>query len=264
MLHFKEGSLTVFQSSLYKTTSAVVETRDAVILSDPTWLPEEIEAIRNFITRQIGNRKLYVIYTHSDFDHIIGSGAFPEAMVIASEEFQNNSEKEQVLKDILAFDQAYYIDRPYDVAYPAVDKAIKKDGEKLVLNETTLTFYKAPGHTEDGLFTVIEPDGIFLSGDYLSDVEFPFITSSYDDYVDTVDKAALILQHHDIKVHVPGHGTVTTEKEEVQKRINDSKNYLKRLKEQDSKLEQELKENYRFFEGMKNSHAENIRKENSI
>ncbi len=33
--------------------------------------------------------------------------------------------------------------------------------------------YNAPGHNDDGLFTIIEPFGLMLSGDYLCDVE-PF------------------------------------------------------------------------------------------
>ena len=39
MLHFKNRSITVFQSALYKTTSAVIETKDLVLVTDPNWLP---------------------------------------------------------------------------------------------------------------------------------------------------------------------------------------------------------------------------------
>lgn len=259
MRHFSEKKLTVFQSSLYKTTSAIVETKEAIILTDPTWLPSEIKEIKQFIEERMGEKQLFIIYTHSDFDHIIGSGAFPQATVIASEAFRNNPLKEKIIKEIHAFDQAYYIDRPYALEYPTVNKVIKKDGEKLVLGDMMLTFYIAPGHTEDGLFTVIEPDGIFLSGDYLSDVEFPFITSSYNDYINTVDKASVILQHHNVHIHVPGHGTVTKQKQDIIDRINDSKDYLRRLKENDETLVQDLKEQYPFFEGMKSSHFSNIK-----
>lgn len=258
MLHFQKNNLTVFQSSLYKTTSAVIQTENVIILTDPTWLPHEVSDIRHYIDELLGSRDLYIIYTHSDFDHIIGSGAFPGATVIASEEFQTNNKKEKILKEIHDFDQEYYIERDYEIDYPTVDRVIKEDGEKLELGDMTLTFYKAPGHTNDGLFTVIEPSNIFLSGDYLSDVEFPFIESSYQDYVQTVDKARWLTDHHDIKTHVPGHGNVTDNKKEILDRIEFSKMYLKRLMEDDSTLEQELKDTFRFYEGMRASHTKNF------
>lgn len=257
MIHYKRNNLTVFQSALYQTTSAIIESEEAMIVTDPTWLPYEIEEIKQYINECIGRRQLYIIFTHSDFDHIIGSGAFPDAKVIASESFQDNARKDEILKEIQNFDQAYYVDRDYVVDYPTVDRVIKEDREKLVLGDMTLVFYKAPGHTEDGLFTVIEPLGLFLSGDYLSDVEFPFITSSYRDYVTTVDKARWILDHKDIRIHVPGHGSVTESKKEIRDRLTFSEEYLKRLGENDRTQEQELKDKYRFFEGMKNSHQVN-------
>ncbi|OJF92118.1 MBL fold metallo-hydrolase [Alkalibacterium sp. 20] len=262
MLHYQKNNLTVFQSSLYKTTSAVIHSEEAIIMTDPTWLPEEIEGIKRYIKVHLGDKQLYIIYTHSDFDHIIGSGAFPEATVIASEEFQNNPKKEEVLKDIDAFDQEYYLERNYVPQYPTVDRVIKKDGEKMELGDMTLNFYKAPGHTNDGLFTVIEPCGIFLSGDYLSDIEFPFITSGYHDYIDTIDKASLIMQYHDINIHVPGHGNATNQKQEIMDRIDFSKQYLKRLLNNDTELEKECRSKFRFFEGMKSSHLENVERAN--
>jgi len=258
MIHYRKNNLTVFQSALYQTTSAIIESEEAMIVTDPTWLPQEIEEIKQYINERIGRRQLYIIYTHSDFDHIIGTGAFPEAKVIASEAFKNNTRKEEIIKEIYEFDQEYYIERDYEINYPTVDRVIKEDGEKLELGEMTLTFYKAPGHTDDGLFTVIEPYGIFLSGDYLSDVEFPFIESSYYDYVETVNKARWLQAHHDIKVHVPGHGNVTEEEIELTDRLKFSEGYLIRLKEEDLSLVKELIERFTFFEGMKDSHTDNL------
>jgi hydroxyacylglutathione hydrolase len=180
-VYYERDNIAVFQSELYMTTSAIVQTDDLLIMTDPNWLPSEVEAIRKYVDEKIGNKQLYIIYTHSDFDHIIGSGAFPEAKVIATEELQNNVHKEETINKIHKFDQGYYLRRNYEPQYPSVDYVISKDGQTLDLGQISLTFYKAPGHTQDSLFTVIEPFGIFLSGDYLSDVEFPFIFSSYKD-----------------------------------------------------------------------------------
>ena len=258
MIHYKNNHLTVFQSSLYQTTSAIVETGAVMILTDPNWLPHEVQAIREYVDRELGNRQLYIIYTHSDFDHIIGSGAFPEAKVIATEELKNHEHKNEIVQKIHQFDQRYYIKRDYEPHYPHVDYPISRDGEKLELGDLSLTFYKAPGHTHDGLFTVVEPLGIFLSGDYLSDVEFPFIFSSYIDYKKTLKKAESILRNHPVHIHVPGHGSVMEDPAEVERRLEESMYYVDNLLQGSEPVEAFCRERYAFFEGMKNIHSENI------
>lgn len=260
MIQFQNNNLTVFQSSLYMTTTAIIEADDVVVMTDPNWLPNEIEIIREYITANIGNRELFIIYTHSDFDHIIGAGAFPEAAVIASEKFTNNPNKIEVLQEIRQFDQGYYLSRNYEIIYPEVDIVIKNDGQKIELGELTLTFYLAPGHIDDGLFTIVEPYGIFLAGDYLSDVEFPFISDSYVGYVNTINKTKDILENHKITTLVPGHGTTTQSMDEIIKRINLAKYYLERLPRDNGELEEFLQKEYKFFGGMKGIHSDNKKK----
>lgn len=257
MIQFKSDNITVFQSCLYMTTTAVIQTSDSIIITDPNWLPHEIEEIKNFINQTIGYKQLYIIYTHSDFDHIIGSGAFPEAKVIASKQFSNNPKKEEIVQKINKFDQGYYLDRNYKPEYPKVDIVISEDGQKLELESLTMTFYQAPGHTNDGLFTVVEPYGIFLTGDYLSDIEFPFIFSNYNDYVNTINKAEIILREFNITTHVPGHGSTTQDQKEIQKRILITKYYLKQLINDNEELESFLRNEYKFFSGMKDIHFDN-------
>ncbi|TVP91748.1 MBL fold metallo-hydrolase [Alkalibacterium sp.] len=262
MLHYKDKNLTVFKSVLYQTTTAVIESEEALIMTDPTWLPEEIDMIKGFIDERLNDRKLYIIYTHSDFDHVIGAGAFPEAFVIATERFQMNKNKEAVIDEMKAFDQQYYLSRSYEHTYPTVDRLIKIDGDKLKLGSLTLHFFLAPGHTKDGLFTVIEPAGILLSGDYLSDVEIPFITSSYKDYCQTIDKAEQLIKDFDVKCHVPGHGSVTNSKYEINKRLTATRYYLEQLKDEgsDKELIEYCRKHYAFFDGMTDSHDANIKK----
>ncbi|WP_060705280.1 MBL fold metallo-hydrolase [Shouchella miscanthi] len=257
MIQYRAGNLTVFQSSLYKTTSAIIETSDVVIMTDPNWLPSEVDEIKNYLNLNLGNKPLYIIYTHSDFDHIIGAGAFPEAKGIATSQFVNNPDKEAILEKIGTFDQRYYLNRSYKPIYPTIDFVVTHNKQQLRLGSLTLTFYHAPGHTDDSLFTVIEPEGIFLSGDYLSDVEFPFIFSSYRDYRQTMVLAETILSQHTIAIHIPGHGSVTQQKEELDKRLLSANRYLTLLDKDDKEFEMALRQEYLFFEGMKHIHTMN-------
>jgi len=260
MLHFQKGNLTVFQSALYKTTTAIINTKQAMIMTDPNWLPGEVDVIKQYIDERIGERKLYIIFTHSDFDHVIGAGAFPEAFVIASKGVHQERHKKKSIKDMYAFDEKHYIERSYTHLYPTVDRLITMDGDKLKLGDVTLRFYLAPGHTDDGLFTVVEPYGIFLSGDYLSDAECPFIYSSYKDYVKTIDKADKLMEDFEVHCHVPGHGNVADSEDEIKDRIAFSKHYLEQLRLKNNKLESECRLRFPFFEGMRESHLENIEK----
>lgn len=257
MIQFNKNGITVFQSALFMTTSAVIQNNEYIVLADPNWLPHEVAEIREYINGQLGDRQLYIIYTHSDFDHIIGSGAFPEAKVIATERFMDNPNREEKMRKIHQFDQGYYLQRNYQPEYPAVDVVVSNHGQKLELGSMTLTFYLAPGHTHEGLFTVIEPYGVFLSGDYLSDVEFPFIYSSYKDYVSTMETAEKILAQHSITTHIPGHGTTTENEAEMQNRLNLSKHYLTQLVQDHGELENFLRKNYTFYDGIKEVHEEN-------
>ncbi|MBB5150266.1 MBL fold metallo-hydrolase [Ureibacillus thermosphaericus] len=260
MIQYQDNHLIVFESQLYKTTSTVIQTEDCMIVVDPCLLPYEVDEIREHVVSIKGNRPVYLIITHSDWDHIVGAGAFPEAIVIASEAFQLKNPNE-ILEQVKAFDDEYYIDRKTPLVYPSVDILVKSDGEQLKIGNTTLTFYEAKGHTDDGIFVIVEPLGIWIAGDYLSDIEFPFIYSSSTDYMKTLEKTEAILSNHRINVLVPGHGHVARSTEEIQIRKHDSFQYIKSLKQaiQSNTEHNHLIEPYLYKRGLIKCHEENIR-----
>ncbi len=239
----------------------MIETNDLVLVTDPNWLPKEIEAIKTFVDKVKKDRPVYLLFTHSDYDHILGYRAFPEAKVIASKTFIENSYKDYILKQIRDFDDKYYLERNYEIAYPEADVIVEKDGQVLTIGETELTFYLAPGHTPDGIFSIIESEGIWIAGDYLSDIEFPFIYDSSFAYEDTMLKAAAILNDHPIKLLVPGHGDVTESREEIRIRLNDSLNYIRELrtamKNEDQETIDSLFKSRPYRDGMKPAHDDN-------
>ncbi|MEM7105375.1 MAG: MBL fold metallo-hydrolase [Bacteroidota bacterium] len=229
MVHYEKGSLTVFQSALFKTNTTVVQTDDLVLVADPNWLPHEIEEVRQYVNSIRQNKPLFLLFTHSDYDHILGYNAFPEATVIASKAFADNPKKQEVIEQILQFDDDYYVDRPYKIEYPQIDIPVTEKNKILGIGNTRLHFELAPGHNADGIFAIVEPGGIFIAGDYLSDVEFPFIYHSVSQYNQTLQKATFIFENRKISHLVPGHGSVCNSPGGFAKRLNDSKVYLERL-----------------------------------
>jgi hydroxyacylglutathione hydrolase len=223
----------VFQSALFQTNSTVVTTDDLVLVVDPNWLPLEIEEIKAFAEAQsAGKKPIYLLFTHSDYDHIIGYRAFSgiAQSVIASHNFVENTGKENTLKQIRDFDDEYYIERNYPIEYPSVSHVISHDGQTLTIGVTKLTFFNAVGHNPDGIFTIVNGQ-YWIAGDYLCGVEFPYIYHSSTEYEKTLRKTDKILKDYDIQLVVSGHGVPTADKSEILKRQKDAFEYIDAVRE---------------------------------
>lgn len=262
MIAFRSDVVTVFESALYRTTSTLVHTSGLLLLADPTWLPSEVAAIRAEVDRLGRGRPFYLLFTHSDYDHILGYGAFPEARTIASEAFVRNPEAENTLEQIRKFDDDYYLRRDCPLSYPSIAEAIGQDGQVLQAGDTKLTFFLAPGHNPDGLFTLIEPAGILLAGDYLSNVEFPFVYHSFRAYEQTLDKAEALIRSGRVRLLVPGHGDPAARPSEMLRRLADSQAYLReaRATVQEGKPfpEEALWQRYAFRRNQASYHRANL------
>lgn len=231
-IQFDNNGITVFESSIYRTTSTIVELGKSIIVIDPNWLPIEVDYIKNFISINYRNHTKYILFTHSDYDHVIGYGAFAEYKVIATVEFSENIERQNILEEIFEFDRKYYITRSYPIIYPVPDIIIKEDYQTLLIDGFECIFFKAPGHTFDGMFTLIPAKKLWVAGDYLSNIEIPFIDDNFEKYQNTLDKAlAIFKEFTEIYVLVPGHGDLATKRPDISSRIESDITYLKMLSE---------------------------------
>jgi hydroxyacylglutathione hydrolase len=266
-ISWQTPEITVFESSLYRTTSTVVDLGTSVLIVDPNWLPIEIETIFDFVDAYHRGKKQYLVFTHSDYDHIIGAGKFSNATVIASETFAKNEDKERVLRQIQDFDNEYYISRSYPIEYPKADIQIKSDMQKLNLDDVELEFYLAPGHTPDGMFIIIPKLKLWIAGDYLSNIEMPFIDHNVDQYVNTLIKSEnIIATFQEILYLIPGHGDIALSRSEIKKRIKSDCKYLQflnqSLKNADKKSESKIRElinKYSSNPTLITAHEKNIR-----
>ncbi|MBK7805097.1 MAG: MBL fold metallo-hydrolase [Saprospiraceae bacterium] len=230
-IQFKHNGITVFESSLYRTTTTIIELGESILIIDPNWLPIEIEYLQNYITLNYNDHQKYLLFTHSDFDHILGYGAFPGAKVIASVAFVKNENKNEILDQILEFDRKYYISRNYPIVYPATDIVIEKDYYSYSIENFECIFFNAPGHSKDGLFMIIPEKNLWVAGDYLSNIEIPLIDDNFESYTTTLKKAMEIFtEFSDVHILIQGHGDITKERAEIQQRIENDTSYLKMLK----------------------------------
>ncbi len=203
---FRDPNVTIFQSALFQTNSTVIKTDDVVLVVDPAWLPDEVVRIREYVDYIKEDRPVFLIFTHSDYDHIIGYKAFKADKVFMSEAMADNPNKEAIVAQMREFDQKHYIKRPYPLEYPEADFKVYRDGVQYRHNGTKIAFYLTPGHTADSMMLVVWQLGLCLAGDYLSNIEFPFIYSSSVDYEQTLEKLPRIHDRNWFTRLIPGHG----------------------------------------------------------
>jgi glyoxylase-like metal-dependent hydrolase (beta-lactamase superfamily II) len=225
-IQYQNQNLTVFESALYRTTTTVLDLESAWLLVDPNWLPQEIEAIKNFIQNKDALRQIYILFTHSDFDHILGYGAFPNARVIAHKDFVEHPFKEKMIQQIHDFDDSFYISRPYRIQYPHVDVVIDHEGQTLQVGNQDVVFYSAKGHVRDGIMAFLPNNGICIAGDYLSNIEIPWVEYSFKEYQQTLRRFDEKVRQYDIQTLIPGHGDVAVSRNEITERIRLDTRYI--------------------------------------
>lgn len=220
-------SLSCFESALYRTTTSLIRHGGVQLLVDPNWLPAEIAFIR--ATTDASEAPLYLLFTHSDYDHIIGYGAFQPRAVIASRAFAERPDKDRELETLLDWDAKFYIQRPYALGYPPVDIPAQGEGTELRVEGLSLITWPAPGHTPDGLIIYVPEAEALLVGDYLSNIEFPFIYHDLAAYRGTLERLERIIRQYRPRYLVPGHGDICLSLEDMLSRLRNDQQYLQEV-----------------------------------
>jgi glyoxylase-like metal-dependent hydrolase (beta-lactamase superfamily II) len=226
MIHELLPGVYVHTSHIQKLQSVVLVDEKAVYVFDPCYFPDEINEIRELARGfETPNREKYLVLTHSDFDHIAGVHQFTDYKVIASSAWDESNEVNSIEK-IEQFDSEFYVDREWTGKMPRVPMGDKVNhGQQM----GEMTFYHAKGHTWDGLVSIYGQTAIV--GDYLSAVEFPFVYTSFRAYMDTLTMFSQIFETHSINTVITQHGPAALHKTEIQRRIEQSRDYLKRAVE---------------------------------
>lgn len=262
--------INVFQSSIWQTNSVVILNEAANIVIDPCYFPAEIQVIADFVNRSRSFNK-YIIFTHSDFDHVVGYQYFKGARLIGQEEMKFCDSEAQLVQ-LREIDQTYYIKRKIPFTFPEPDITFETN-YRIPLKDDELYLFHAPGHTGDSCFIISGKKQVMFAGDYLSNLEFPFVYFNTQAYIRTLDLAHKLVDDFDITYMVPGHGDAALSKEEIMVRINQDREYLITLVEKAEELfvqglqEQEITEslkgiNYKnepITGALLRMHAENIR-----
>lgn len=220
------SEIQIFQSHWWQLNSIVCCKNSTSLIWDPAYDQQEL----NFIIKassKLNSTHHFLLFTHGDYDHIVGESCFPGYLKVGSERMEEKKNKKEVLKQVEETDHEFYVVRDKPLLFPDLDLKISSDHPSIkTLGGLEVHFYPAGGHTSDGLFTIIPELGLWVAGDYLSDIEFPFVEDRIDNYYHTLSMARTILDKYQIDYMIPGHGHPAISKKEIDSRIQCSENYL--------------------------------------
>ncbi len=219
----------IFQSELYQTNCSVLVYDECKMVIDPNWLPSEVKNIRNYVDQIRNETPLFCIYTHADYDHVIGSYLFDDAIGIASEQCVDRGKSGIPQSDIHDFYNTFYIDSPDVIAFPKIDIIIKNSKQTLLVEGVQMQFYFLPGHTIDSVAVYFPDEATLILGDYLSDIECPWIDNNFEMYHSSLLLLKKIILEKSLNCIVPGHGRKMTHQSEALWRIERDLQYLELL-----------------------------------
>ncbi len=107
MIQYQHHGVTVLRSALYMTNSTIIHPGDAVMLMDPS---QTKSWPFGGTSTALAERPLYMAVTHSHYDHIIGAGAFPEAITVASQALADRKDFHEPSNEIGDFDDQWYLE----------------------------------------------------------------------------------------------------------------------------------------------------------
>ena len=200
----------VVVTSLYwQTTATAVRAGDEAMLIDSPYFPDELELLPTVLA-QSGFEPAALLATHGDFDHLLGRMAFPDlSLGVAESTMLRFREKPgEAQRDLRDYDSEVYVRRPGPLALGQT-QSLPVPG-KLGLGDQELELHAAEGHTQDGMAVLAPWLGVLCVGDYLSDVEIPWLSESGSiaDYRSTLARLAPLIEQ--AEVVVPGHGSPHT------------------------------------------------------
>lgn len=223
--------LQILQSALYQTNTTVILLPASTLLVDPGWVPAEIASLQEHLIHRDAAKNLTCIFTHADYDHLAGSGAFSPCQNIMSKHMAAHTDRHAAMQKIIDLDQYYYFTRPYTLHFPEPDLTIGQDLETLHIGEARCTGLLIPGHTAEDMAIYCGNADVLVIGDYLSTLEFPFIEYSYQEYLNSLDKLQSFIEAYKPGYIVPGHGPLYTDYHIALDRIAKDRKYLQDLKD---------------------------------
>jgi glyoxylase-like metal-dependent hydrolase (beta-lactamase superfamily II) len=223
----------VVTSRIWQTNATALRAGGEALLIDSPYFPDELELLPALL-RQAGFEPNALFATHADYDHVLGPLAFPGlALGVGDHTMERiRTSPGEAQRELRDEDARNYVAREAPLALGSL-QALPVPGY-VELGNIELELHVADGHTSDGTAILARPFGVLVVGDYLSDVEIPWISTggSLDDYRATLVRLAPLVQA--AETVVPGHGAVHG-RETALRLLNEDLGYLDLLERGDER-----------------------------
>jgi glyoxylase-like metal-dependent hydrolase (beta-lactamase superfamily II) len=222
----------VVTSAFWQTNAVALRVGEEAVLIDSPYLPDELDALPSLLAGA-GFEPDGLLATHADFDHLLGRMAFPGLTLgLAESSVQRMHESPgQAQRELRQYDDEYYVVRPAPLGLGQV-QALPVPGH-VELGDRELELHPAEGHTVDGMALFDRAEGLLIVGDYLSDVEIPWIHGTLADYRATLARLAALVE--DATTVVPGHGA-PHDRETAIRLLEEDVDYLDALERGEARL----------------------------
>jgi glyoxylase-like metal-dependent hydrolase (beta-lactamase superfamily II) len=224
----------VVTSAFWQTNAIALRVGEEAVLIDSPYLPDELDALPGLLAGA-GFEPDGLLATHADFDHVLGRLAFAGMTLGLAESSVERLQREpgEAQRSLRQYDAEFYVSRPAPLALGQV-QALPVPGH-VEIGDRELELHPAEGHTPDGMALFDRPQGLLIVGDYLSDVEIPWISEggSLADYRATLARLAPLVE--EATTVVPGHGA-PHDRETTLRLLDEDVDYLDALERGDGQL----------------------------
>ena len=201
----------VLTSRIWQTNAAALRAGGECMLADSPYFPDELEMLPGVLA-QAGFRPDALLATHADYDHVLARLAFPDLPLGVGETTMERirAQPGEAQRELREEDARNYVARDRPLGLGGV-RSLPVPGKVELGNAgDELELHPAEGHTADGTAVFFAAAAVLICGDYLSDVEIPWISTggSVPAYRRTLERLAPVVERAESVV--PGHGSVQT------------------------------------------------------
>jgi hydroxyacylglutathione hydrolase len=222
----------VVTSGFWQTNAIALRSGEEAVLIDSPYLPDELDALSGLLAGA-GFEPDGLLATHADFDHLLGRLAFPGMTLGLAESSVERLQREPggAQRALRHYDAEFYVSRPAPLALGQV-QALPVPGH-VEIGDRELELHPAEGHTPDGMALFDRAQGLLIVGDYLSDVEIPWIHATVADYRATLARLAPLVEA--AQTVVPGHGS-PNDRETTLRILDEDVDYLDGLEAGEARI----------------------------
>jgi hydroxyacylglutathione hydrolase len=194
----------VVTSAFWQTNATALRSGDEAMLIDSPYLPDELDALPGVLAGA-GFEPDGLLATHADFDHLLGRIAYPGMTLGLAESSveRMHAAPGEAQRQLRQYDDEFYVVRATPLALGQVQGLPVPGSVEIGARE--LELHPAEGHTVDGMAIFDRELGVLIVGDYLSDVEIPWIHATVAEYRATLARLAPLVEA--ATTVVPGHGS---------------------------------------------------------